>query len=119
MHEMSIAVSAYRICRESADRHGAARLERVRMAVGEMASVEPALLRSAWEAVVAGSPDEGSRLEIEFRPALQTCAACGPVPGRAPGSWLRLCPACERPLRVEGGRELDVLDLTLKVDDDV
>ena len=32
---------------------------------------------------------------------------------RAPGSWLRLCPRCELPLRIEGGDELDVLHVDI------
>ena len=31
---------------------------------------------------------------------------------RQPGTWLRLCPRCEGPLRVEGGDVLDVVAIT-------
>lgn len=87
------------------------------MAVGELSAVEPELLQFAWQAVTTGTPDEGSRLEVEWRPARQTCLKCGEVAERGAGSWLRLCPRCESPLRVEGGDELDILHLSFTPDD--
>jgi len=111
MHELGVASEVLRVCRASAG-SGCARLERVTLAVGELSAVEPDLLRFAWEAATAGSPDAGAVLEIEWRPARQVCEACGDIAERATGSWLRLCPRCERPLRVEGGQELDVLHLS-------
>ena len=82
--------------------------------MGELSAVEPELLRFAWEAVVSGGPDEGSRLAIEWHPARQCCPDCGDVVERQPGSWLRLCPDCEGPLRLEGGRDLDILSLAFE-----
>lgn len=109
MHELGIASEAHRICRANLADPARMRLVRVRLAVGELSAVEPDLLRFAWEAVVAGGPDEGCTLEIDWRPARQVCETCGEAAGRAPGSWLRLCPRCGQPLRVEGGQELDVV----------
>jgi hydrogenase nickel incorporation protein HypA/HybF len=111
MHELGIATEIYRTCREAMDARGGGRLERVAVAIGELAGVEPELIAYAWEAVVQGGPDAGSRLEVDWRPARQECSSCGEVAERAPGSWLRLCPRCSRPLRVEGGCELDVLQV--------
>lgn len=109
MHELGLAEDVLRAC--AAKLPAAAHLERVRLAVGELAAVEPDLLRFAWTAVTEGGPHAGAVLEIEWRPARQVCEACGDVPERASGSWLRLCPRCARPLRVDGGQELDVLEL--------
>jgi hydrogenase nickel incorporation protein HypA/HybF len=116
MHELGLAHDVLRAC--AAEVPAAARLTRVRLAVGDLAAVEPELLRFGWQAVTEGGPHAGSALEIEWRPARQVCEACGEVPERAAGSWLRLCPHCERPLRIEGGQELDVLDLTYETADD-
>ncbi len=108
MHELSLAAEIHRLCRGRVD--GApARLERVRVAVGELSAVEPDLLRFAWEAVVGGGPDAAATLEIEWRPARQHCAACGDA-ARAPGQWLFACPRCGGTLTVEGGMELDVVE---------
>ena len=110
MHELGIATEAYRTCRAALEAREPGRIERVRMVVGELSAVEPELLRFAWEAVTDGGPDEGARLEVDWRPARQICQECGEVAERAPGSWLRLCPRCDEPLRLEGGNELHVLD---------
>lgn len=109
MHELSLVTEILRACRARIDAQGGGRLERVRLAVGELSAVEPELLTYAWEAVLQDGPDAGATLEVEWRPARQVCEACGVVPERAPGSWLRLCPQCERALRIEGGDELDIL----------
>lgn len=107
MHELGIAIEAHRLCR--ADLAAEQRLVRVELAVGELSAVEPELLRYAWESVVAGTPDAACELVVAWCPARQTCAACGDIAERVPGSWLKLCPRCGQPLRVEGGQELDVV----------
>ena len=106
---MGVVQEIYRISREAADANGGGRLTSVTVAVGELAAIEPDLLSFAWEAATSASPDAGSRLVVEWRPARQHCAGCGVVAERAPGTWLRLCPTCGLPLRIEGGDELDVL----------
>jgi hydrogenase nickel incorporation protein HypA/HybF len=111
MHEMGVAAEIRRIAREAVADRGAGRITRVRLAVGDLAAVEPELLVYAWDALVQGTPDEGAALDVDWRPARQTCGACGDVPERAPGSWLRLCPGCGGVLRVTGGDDLDVLQV--------
>ncbi len=111
MHEAGLVSEIYRISRQAVETHGGGRLEAVRLAVGELSAVEPELLRFAWEAITQGTPDEGARLEVDWRRARQTCASCGDVAERAPGSWLRLCPHCGGLLEVSGGDELDVLQV--------
>jgi len=90
----------------------------VRVAIGDLAAVEPELLVYAWEAVVSGGPDAAARLEVEWHHARQTCAACGEVAERAPGEWLRICATCGGPVRIDGGDELDVIDLTYTSDEE-
>lgn len=114
MHELSIAEELHRLCGAERERHAAGRIDEVLVAVGELSSIEPDLLVHAWEAVVADGPDEGARLTIDWRPARQTCARCGEVGERQAGSWLRLCPTCSLPLRLEGGGELDLLRIVFQ-----
>ncbi len=111
MHEMSLAAEMYRVCRAQLEGRPA-RIERVVVAVGELSAVEPDLLRYAWEALVVDTPDAGAKLDIEWHHARQTCEACGEIREHVSGSWLKLCPRCERPLRIEGGQELDVMRLS-------
>ena len=108
MHEMGLSAEIYRIARGTADGHGGGCLESVTVIVGELAAVEPDLLEFAWQATVQGTADEKARLLVEWLPAQQLCDACGPVPERASGSWLRLCPRCDGTLAVSGGDELEV-----------
>ena len=112
MHELSIALEILRAARVELEARAGGRLETVTVAIGDLAGVEPRLLTYAWESVTAGSDHEGARLNIDWVPAKQNCSACGEVAERQPGTWLRLCPQCDRPLRVEGGRELELTGLS-------
>lgn len=105
---MGLAVEIHRIARDATEARGGGRLESVTVVVGDLAAVEPELLEFAWTAAIAGGPDEGARLIVDWRPARQRCAHCGDVSERAAGSWLRLCPRCQAPLTVTGGDELEV-----------
>jgi hydrogenase nickel insertion protein HypA len=116
VHEMGIALEVYRTCRETVEAHGGGRLERVRLAVGELSAVEPDLLVYAWEAVVVETPDAEAELEVVWYRANQHCSVCGETKERSEGSWLRLCPDCGMPLQVAGGDELDILDLSFESD---
>jgi Zn finger protein HypA/HybF involved in hydrogenase expression len=49
--------------------------------------------------------------EVEWCAARQVCDGCGMAPERPAGSWHTHCPGCGQPLRIEGGRELDVLEM--------
>jgi len=118
MHEMGIAIEIYRTCREAVREHGQGRLHRVRIAVGELAAVEPDLLRFGWEAVIVDGPDDGAELEIDWCKADQNCPSCGETKDRSEGSWFRICPDCGAPLEIRGGDELDVLEVTFETDDD-
>ena len=112
MHELSLASEIHRACRTRLAGEGARRLVRVRVAVGDLAAVEPDLLRYAWAALTACGPDAGSELEIEWRPATQVCESCGATPERPPGSWWPGCPRCGRAMRIEGGEALDLLEFS-------
>lgn len=115
MHETGIALEILHASTKVLADHGGTRLVRVKVAVGELSAVEPELLAYAWEAAVAGSPAEGAKLEVEFVPARQSCPNCGPV-ARQPGAWIPLCLSCGSPLSVEGGTELDLLQVEFETD---
>ncbi len=114
---MGIALEIHRVCREVVAEQGGGRIDSVRMAVGELSAVEPDLLSYAWEAVVTGGPDAGARLVVDWRPAHQFCATCNEDKERSEGSWLKICPDCRQMLEVSGGDELDVLAVTIAVDE--
>ena len=111
-----MAEEIYRASRAAVAGHGAGRLECVTVAVGELAAIEPDLLKFAWQALTEGGPDVGSTLEVEWHAAHQFCVACDADKPRSDGTWLRLCPDCGRPLNVTGGMELDLLHVTFLPD---
>ena len=110
MHELSVATELLALATARLD--PGASLGAVQIAVGELSSLDPALLRFAWEAVITGAPHAGCTLDIEWHAANQLCPDCGTIAERQPGSWLRLCPRCAAPLQIDGGDELDLLDVT-------
>ncbi len=136
MHEYGIAVEIVRICEEtmraenesengdgSGDYSGpkgesdsavVRKLETVRVLVGELSSVEPDLLVFAWEAAVADTALVGSRLEVVWNPARQYCESCCEEVSRTTSEWHPGCLKCGAILRVDGGDELDVLDLAIE-----
>ncbi len=111
MHELSVATELYHACRTELEARGGGRLSEASIAVGELAAVEPELLRFAWQAVLADTPDAQARLLIDWQPCRQRCAECGDIAERQAGTWLRLCPICQGPLQISGGRELEILRL--------
>jgi len=113
MHETSLAFSIL----DSAQRLvGRNRIDAVKIAVGELSSVEPELLVFAWEAIVKDGPHEGSRLDVDFRRARQHCRVCGEDKVQEDVRWILACPDCGNPLQVEGGNELDILEITYTED---
>jgi len=115
VHELGLAIEILRAARTELAAAGGGRLASVRIAVGDLSAVEPDLLQYAWSALTAeedGGRHRGAELVVDWVRAVQTCAACGEVPERQPGTWLRLCPHCALPLRVEGGDALELLELT-------
>ncbi len=117
MHELGLTSDILAICEASLAAHGRGRIEVVRLRVGDLAAVEPDLLRYAWEALTHGGPHAGSRLEIEWRPARQMCPSCAAEKPRAPGAWWPLCPDCGAVLAVEGGDELEVIDIRVALEE--
>ncbi|MCU0232321.1 MAG: hydrogenase maturation nickel metallochaperone HypA [Acidobacteria bacterium] len=93
--------------------HAPARLSRVTVAVGELSAVEPDLLAFAWQAIVGEGPDGGAELQIDWRRARQYCPACRADKRQGEGSWMRLCLDCGATLRIDGGTELDVIEIEL------
>jgi len=76
MHELSIVTSMIGIVRENMVRHGAGRLKKIKIRVGEMTAVEPEALRFCFEACTGGTDMEGVILDIEEVPVMGQCMNC-------------------------------------------
>ncbi len=111
MHEVSLATSVL----DTVERLVAGGvIETVRVAVGELSAVEPELLAFAWEAVVSGTRHQHSRLVVDWIPARQTCPRCRVEIQRSPGQWHFNCARCGSPLTIEGGYEMDIMEVTFR-----
>lgn len=111
VHEISLATSIL----ETSQRYvGEGVLESVRLAVGELSSIEPELLVFAWEAVVNGTRHQDSRLIVDWVLARQICPRCGSAQPRTAGQWFPACPGCGSPLAIDGGYEMDIMEVTFR-----
>ncbi|MCB1724266.1 MAG: hydrogenase maturation nickel metallochaperone HypA [Gammaproteobacteria bacterium] len=77
MHELSVCQALVEQVVRVAREHGAGSVARVTIGVGALSGTEPALLRQAYPIACAGTPAEGSTLEINERPIRVRCALCG------------------------------------------
>jgi Zn finger protein HypA/HybF involved in hydrogenase expression len=112
VHELSIVMELRRVCLAEIDERHGDRLEAVRVRIGDFSGVEPELLARAWEVACPGVS-----LEIERDAARCTCPDCGPLDGDGDalvGTWLKPCPRCGAPLRVEGGDALEVIEIEFR-----
>ncbi len=112
MHELSICQSMLEIVDGAMADHPGARLERVFVDVGRGSTVEPSLLRDAFEIATTGGPYEGAELVINEIPLVGKCRSCGrsfEYKEIALG-----CPDCESTsVEIESGLELNVRELEI------
>ncbi len=114
MHELSVCLALTRTVTGIAKRHGADRIERIRLLVGPLSGIETPLLEHAFPRAAAGTPADGARLEIRAAPVVVTCTACGAETTCAPNRLL--CGDCgDFRTRVVSGEEmlLESVDLDL------
>jgi len=76
MHELSIVTSMISIVRENMEQHGAGRLKKIMIRVGEMSAVEPDALRFCFEVCTRGTDMEGAILDIEEVSVMGQCINC-------------------------------------------
>jgi hydrogenase nickel incorporation protein HypA/HybF len=115
MNEIAIAEELYRAARAYADAHGAVRLQRVRVEVGETTGADVGRMQSAWQFVVQESADQDAVLEVEIRPVHVHCPSCGPVM-RMENLVPRFCPKCHRAVHASGGTELGVVNMGFEME---
>jgi hydrogenase nickel incorporation protein HypA/HybF len=105
MHEFSLARSIADLVEESALEQGIQHVRRVTVVIGEWSAVLPEALESSFEIIcsVSGPLFEGTAMQVERRPAVGRCTACG---SEFPASELGLaCPRCGGPGQLTSGSE--------------
>ena len=114
MHEYSLVASLLDEVVRQARVHHATAVHLVRVRVGELAGVDPALLRTAFELARPGTLCAAAELSVVTERAIWECPRCGARPSR--GAALR-CSVCGIPARLESGRDLVLERLELEVSD--
>jgi hydrogenase nickel insertion protein HypA len=112
VHEYSIASALLRQAEEHAQKHGAARVLRLEICVGELAGVEVPLRETAWSLVRERSLCDGAPLAVRRLPARWECPRCGQSVPR--GLALR-CEPCAVPARLAEGDELVLERIEMEV----
>ena len=111
MHELSVAhavVSTVVDALPSPDM----RVTQVRLRIGELSGLGPQALEFAYDVAVDGTPLADAVLVIERAPIVVRCPTCGD--GELPNAHDFRCPTCLEPCGdVVGGRELEIVDITL------
>ncbi len=107
MHEYSLVEALIGRVEAEARRRQALAVHGLSIRVGELAGVDPELLRTAYETFRAGTVCERAELRLTTRAAAWVCPSCdAPIVRGAP---LR-CPACEVPARLVEGSDALILD---------
>ncbi len=112
MHEYSIVQALFDQIDAAAQARGALSVRRVKIRIGELAGVEPTLLRTAYDTYRVRTICEDAPLEVERVEARWICP--GGHGDIARGRPLT-CPACGRPARLTAGDEIVLEQLDLEV----
>jgi hydrogenase nickel incorporation protein HypA/HybF len=111
MHEYSIVQSLVdSVAAAVGERDGA--VQRVDVAIGELAGVDCALLTTAFEVFRGGTICEHATLTIDRIPARWECTRCGGAMER--GGFLR-CALCDAPARLALGDEIVLQRIEMEV----
>ena len=103
MHEYSIVASLIDRVQQEADAHGAARVHRLHVKIGELSGVELELLKTAFDTFRERTICDGAELAIDTVAASWACPSCKRPVVR--GAILR-CDTCGRPARMVEGDEI-------------
>ena len=103
MHEYSIVQALLDRVDHEAVIHGASRVHRVRIAIGELSGVEVDLLRTAYDTIRCHTCCQDAHLEVRRVNARWACAKCDTEIPR--GHPLR-CPECGGRARLVSGDEI-------------
>jgi hydrogenase nickel incorporation protein HypA/HybF len=103
MHEYSIVQALVQLVERQASAHGAVRVNRVWVRIGDLSGVDPGLLAIAYDTSRAGTVCRDAPLQVTAVAAQWVCGACdAPVAG---GRSLR-CGTCGGPARLARGDEI-------------
>lgn len=92
MHEMSIVAGIIDLVQQKVIEHGARKVDRIHLEVGELASVDMGALRFAWANGTKDTILESSDCVIDHVPGMAECKHCHET--YRVGSLYEACPHC-------------------------
>ena len=114
MHELSICQSMLRIVDSTMEQHEGAKLLKIFLDIGRGSTIEPVLLREAFDVITSEGPYAGTELVVNDIPISGRCRACG-----EDFTYEELafgCPNCgSTDIEITAGLELDIK--ALEIDD--
>lgn len=112
MHEMAIAQSVFDIAFGEASKHGAAKIRKIKLSIGEFSGVVKDALDFAFKVLKRDTPAADAEIEIEIIKLTAICDLCGEVECKL-NDLKFTCNECGRQLVITGGREMkvDYIDL--------
>ncbi len=121
MHEFSVASMIVERVKGEASKHGARKVRRVEIKLGELTLVNPEQLKFNYMVLSQDPLLRDSELIIEVIPGEVSCRECGfrgrPTYRDDPALHLApifSCPVCESPVEVIKGREIVISRVTLE-----
>ena len=111
MHELSVAHAVVSTVVDALP-EPAPRVLQVRLRIGELSGIVPQALEFAYDVAAQGTPLADGVLVIERAPVVIECPTCGRQTLASTTDFR--CPTCAQPCgNVIGGKELEILDITL------
>lgn len=107
MHEAAIAQSILDIAEREARKHHSAKINKIKLTLGEFRGVVKEALEFSFAAMKAGSLAADAELEIETVRLRVKCGNCEDVQV-AMSDFTLLCPNCGELLTITAGREMQV-----------
>lgn len=114
MHEMSLVDALFDQIDAALQPYPQAQVREVRVRIGALAGVEPALFRTAFEDLRHQRRQPGADLQLQWEEAEWRCPLCRTEV--ASGERLA-CPACQAPAQIERGDGIYLDHLELEVPD--
>jgi hydrogenase nickel incorporation protein HypA/HybF len=112
MHELSVAHAVVSTVVDALP-SPVPRVLQVRLRIGELSGLVPQALEFAYDVAAQGTPLADAVLVIERSPVVILCPTCGEQ--ALAGTHDFRCPTCGVPCGdVVGGKELEILDITLE-----
>lgn len=113
MHETAIAQNIIAIVQEVLEEQPACTAKTVRVVIGEMIAVVPALLHHAYDSLVSNTPLEQSRLDLSIVHISAYCLSCDSTFGLKEFDFF--CPSCHSSnIEVKTGNEFFIKEIEVE-----